>query len=173
MGKNLLLWLVIGMTMMSLFNMFSQPAPRGSHLSYSAFYQKVEQGLVENATISGNHIKGQIRDLNGDMTTYDVVAPDDPNMIKRLLDSGVEVDVQAPEEVPFFVSVLISWFPMLLLIAVWIFFMRQMQGGGKGGAFSFGKSISGFQAAEKWNPKWPICLQSSTRPSTCSTVSRI
>jgi len=140
MGKNLLLWLVIGMTMMSLFNMFSQPEPRGSHLSYSAFYQKVEQGLVENATISGNHIKGQLRDLNGDMTTYDVVAPDDPNMITRLLDSGVEVDVQAPEEVPFFVSVLISWFPMLLLIAVWIFFMRQMQGGGKGGAFSFGKS---------------------------------
>ncbi|MDX8413616.1 MAG: ATP-dependent zinc metalloprotease FtsH [Mariprofundales bacterium] len=140
MGKNLLLWLVIGMTMMSLFNMFSQPAPRGSQLSYSSFYQKVEQGLVENATISGNHVKGQIRDLNGDMTTYDVVAPDDPNMIARLLDSGVEVDVQAPEEVPFFVSVLISWFPMLLLIAVWIFFMRQMQGGGKGGAFSFGKS---------------------------------
>ncbi len=140
MGKNLLLWLVIGMTMMSLFNMFSQPSARGAHLSYSAFYQKVEQGMVENATISGSHIRGQIRDLNGEMTTFDVVAPNDPNLVKKLLDNGVEVDVQAPEEVPFFVSVLISWFPMLLLIAVWVFFMRQMQGGGKGGAFSFGKS---------------------------------
>ncbi|RMH50111.1 MAG: ATP-dependent metallopeptidase FtsH/Yme1/Tma family protein [Zetaproteobacteria bacterium] len=140
MGKNLLLWLVIGMTMMSLFNMFSRPGAHGSHLSYSAFYHKVEQGMVENATIAGSHIRGQMRDMNGELTTYDVVAPEDPTLAKQLVERGVEVDVLPPEEVPFFVSVLISWFPMLLLIAVWIFFMRQMQGGVRGGAFSFGKS---------------------------------
>ncbi|MDX8408445.1 MAG: ATP-dependent zinc metalloprotease FtsH [Mariprofundales bacterium] len=141
MGKNLLLWLVIGMTMMSLFNMFSQPKARGDHLSYTAFHQKMEQGMVETATISDNHIKGQIRNLSGELSTYDVISPNDPNLVKGLLDNGVEVDVLAAEEVPFFVSVLISWFPMLLLIGVWIFFMRQMQGGGgRGGAFSFGKS---------------------------------
>ncbi|MDQ6951137.1 MAG: ATP-dependent zinc metalloprotease FtsH [Mariprofundales bacterium] len=140
MGKNVLLWLVIGMTMMSLFNMFSKPEAHKNHLSYSAFHQKIAQGSVETATISNNRIRGQIRDLNGELTTYEVVAPNDPNLIKSLLDGGVEVDVLPPEQVPFFISVLISWFPMLLLIAVWIFFMRQMQGGGKGGAFSFGKS---------------------------------
>jgi len=126
--------------MMSLFNMFSTTPSHKDHLSYSAFHQKLAQGMVETATISNNHIKGQIRDLNGELTTYDVVAPNDPNLVKGLLDSGVEIDVLPPEEVPFLLSVLISWFPMLLLIAVWVFFMRQMQGGGKGGAFSFGKS---------------------------------
>ncbi|MDX8402282.1 MAG: ATP-dependent zinc metalloprotease FtsH [Mariprofundaceae bacterium] len=140
MGRNLLLWLVIGLTMMSLFNMFSTPISKGERMSYSTFVEKVERGEVETATIKENHVTGQYRDAQGELKTYDVVAPNDPELTKRLLEQHVVVDVKEPEQVPFFLSVLISWFPMLLLIAVWVFFMRQMQGGGKGGALSFGKS---------------------------------
>jgi len=141
MAKNLLLWLVIGITMISLFNMFSPPLRQGESMSYSSFVEKVDGGMVETARIKGHEVRGQYRNLQGDMRTYHVVVPDDPNLAQRLIDHHVEVDVNKPEEVPFFLSVLISWFPMLLLIAVWVFFMRQMQGGvGRGGAMSFGKS---------------------------------
>ena len=141
MGKNLLLWLVIGLTLMSLFNMFSTPMQKGQKLSYSTFMQRVDQGMVETATIKGHQVAGQYRNTQGELRSYQVQVPsDDSTLTKRLLDNHVVVNVQEPEQVPFFLSVLISWFPMLLLIAVWVFFMRQMQGGGKGGALSFGKS---------------------------------
>ncbi len=140
MGKNVILWLVIGLTMMSLFNMFNAPASRSHTLSYSAFMDKVEQGAVDRITIQDKHLTGQYRDMKGNMTTFVVQAPDDPNLVQRLLDNKVEVDVKPRDEMPMILQVLISWFPMLLLIAVWVFFMRQMQGGGKGGAMSFGKS---------------------------------
>ncbi|RMG90954.1 MAG: ATP-dependent metallopeptidase FtsH/Yme1/Tma family protein [Zetaproteobacteria bacterium] len=140
MGRNLLLWLVIGLTMMSLFNMFSTPMHDGEKMSYTAFMDKVDKGQVETATIKEHRVVGQYRDLQGELKTYEVVVPDDPTLARRLLDQHVIVNVQEKQEVPFFLSVLISWFPMLLLIAVWVFFMRQMQGGGKGGALSFGKS---------------------------------
>jgi cell division protease FtsH len=141
MSKNLILWLVIGLTMMSLFNMFNAPKTGGSHtMSYSAFMDKVDQGTIEMVTIQDKQLTGQYRDAKGMISTFMVQVPDDPNLVKRLLDNKIEVDVKAREEMPFLISILISWFPMLLLIAVWIFFMRQMQGGGKGGAMSFGKS---------------------------------
>ncbi|MDQ6972247.1 MAG: ATP-dependent metallopeptidase FtsH/Yme1/Tma family protein, partial [Mariprofundaceae bacterium] len=129
-GKNLLLWLVIGITMVSLFNMFNPPHAPGESMSYSAFVEKVNGGMVETAKIREHEISGQYRNLQGDLRTYQVTTPDDPGLTQRLLDQHVEVDVSKPEEVPFLLSVLISWFPMLLLIAVWVFFMRQMQGGG-------------------------------------------
>ncbi|MFC1542622.1 ATP-dependent zinc metalloprotease FtsH [Pseudomonadota bacterium] len=141
MSKNLILWLVVGLTMMSLFNMFNTPTAGGSHtMSYSAFMDRVDQGAVEMVTIQDRRLTGQYRDAKGMTSTFVVQVPDDPNLVKRLLDNKVEVDVKAREEMPFLLSILISWFPMLLLIAVWVFFMRQMQGGGKGGAMSFGKS---------------------------------
>ncbi len=140
MSKNLILWLVIGLTMMSLFNMFNAPASKSHTMSYSAFMDKVEQGAVEIVTIQDKRLTGQYRDMKGMITTFVVQLPDDPTLIQHLLDNKVEVDVKPREEMPFLLSVLISWFPMLLLIAVWVFFMRQMQGGGKGGAMSFGKS---------------------------------
>ena len=141
MGKNILLWVVIGLTMMSLFNMFSAPMPSADKMAYSTFVEKVDQGYVETATIRDNVIIGQFRDKSGELKNYHVVAPiNDPTLTKRLIDQHVVVDVKQQEQVPFFISVLISWFPMLLLIAVWVFFMRQMQGGGKGGAMGFGKS---------------------------------
>jgi len=141
MGKNLLLWLVIGLTMMSLFNMFSTPAQKADKMAYSTFVEKVDGGLVETATIKDNQVSGQYRDNAGELKTFKVTVPvNDVTLSQRLLDQHVVVDVKAPDEVPFLLSVLISWFPMLLLIAVWVFFMRQMQGGGKGGAMGFGKS---------------------------------
>ncbi len=140
MGKNILLWLVIGLTMMSLFNMFSSPMIKSEKMAYSTFIEKVDQGMVETATIRDHEVVGQFRDASGELKNFDVTVPDDPNLYQRLLDQHVMVSVKEKEEVPFFLSVLISWFPMLLLIAVWVFFMRQMQGGGKGGAMSFGKS---------------------------------
>jgi len=140
MGKNVLLWLVIGLTMMSLFNMFSAPMAKGEKMAYSTFVDKVDQGMVDSATIKDNQVVGQFRDTSGELKNFDVTVPDDPNLFKRMLDQHVMVNVKEKDEVPFLLSVLISWFPMLLLIAVWVFFMRQMQGGGKGGAMSFGKS---------------------------------
>jgi len=139
-GKNLLLWLVIGITMVSLFNMFNPPIKPGVSMSYSSFIEKVDAGMVDTAKIREHEISGQYRNLQGELHTYKVTTPDDASLTQRLLDKHVEVDVSKPEEVPFLLSVLISWFPMLLLIAVWVFFMRQMQGGGRGGAMSFGKS---------------------------------
>jgi len=140
MGKNLLLWVVIGLTMMSVFNMFTVPGGKPEPMTYSAFIEHVNQGAVEQVTISDQQVKGQYRDLSGEMKSFSLQVPNDPNMMQKLLDNQVEVDVKAPAEVPFLLSILISWFPMLLLIGVWIFFMRQMQGGGKGGAMGFGKS---------------------------------
>ncbi len=139
-GKNILLWLVIGITMVSLFNMFNKPITPGESMSYSAFIEKVDAGIVETAKINDHEVSGQYRNLQGDLRTYQVTIPNDPGLTQRLIDQHVEVNVSKPAEVPFLLSVLISWFPMLLLIAVWVFFMRQMQGGGRGGAMSFGKS---------------------------------
>ncbi len=141
MGKNILLWVVIGLTMMSLFNMFSTPMTKANRMAYSTFIEKVDQGMVETATIKDNEVIGQLRNSSGELKNFDVTVPmNDPTLTKRLLDQHVVVNVKEKEEVPFFLSVLISWFPMLLLIGVWVFFMRQMQGGGKGGAMGFGKS---------------------------------
>jgi len=140
MGKNLLLWVVIGLTMMSVFNMFTVPGGKPEPMTYSAFMERVNQGAVEKVSMSENQVSGQYRDIAGEMKSFNLQVPNDPSLVQRLLDNQVEVDVKAPAEVPFLLSILISWFPMLLLIGVWIFFMRQMQGGGKGGAMGFGKS---------------------------------
>jgi len=154
MGKNILLWLVIGITMVSLFNMFNPQMRQGEHMSYSSFVEKVDGGMVETARIKGHEVSGQYRNLQGELRTYQVTTPDDPGLTQRMIKNHVEVDVSKPEEVPFFLSVLISWFPMLLLIAVWVFFMRQMQGGGmggRGGAMSFGKSRAKLLNEDKKN----------------------
>ncbi|MDQ6975384.1 MAG: ATP-dependent zinc metalloprotease FtsH [Mariprofundaceae bacterium] len=140
MGKNILLWVAVGLVMMSVFNMFAAPSEVSKPMSYSAFVERVDQGMVDKAVIADDQISGTYRDLSGDTKTFTVLAPNDPDLVRRLLANKVEVQAEHPAEVPFLVSILISWFPMLLLIGVWIFFMRQMQGGGKGGALSFGKS---------------------------------
>ncbi len=139
MGKNLLLWAVIFMTMTSIFNMFGGSAEKPKALSYTTFLEKVDQGLVDEVLIQDKHVSGIYRDMSGESVKFELETPNDPTLVPRLVDKGVDVQATAREE-SLFLTILISWFPMLLLIGVWIFFMRQMQGGGKGGAMGFGKS---------------------------------
>ena len=142
MFKNLILWVVIAVVLMSVFNSFgSRPNGRGdSSLSYSQFIDAVKSGQVQQVVIDDdNIIKGRMQ-AGDKFKTY---APNDPHLIDDLLNSGVEIKAQPPEQTSMLMQIFISFGPILLLIAVWIFFMRQMQGGGmggKGGAMGFGKS---------------------------------
>lgn len=136
--KNIILWAVIAVVLMSVFNNFSQHSSSSSTtMSYSQFVQAVKGGRVGSVSLDGNTVKG-VTDSGNKFTTY---APaNDPKMISDLLNNNVDVSVAPPKHESIWLSILISWFPMLLLIGVWIFFMRQMQGGGGRGAMSFGKS---------------------------------
>jgi len=137
-GKNLALWIVIGLLLVALFNLFQTSSTRGpqSTLAFSDFVADVNRGQVTDVTIQGNSIIGHFSDGRA-FTTY---SPTDPGLVGRLIDKGVRITASPVDEnVPSLFGVLVSWFPMLLLIGVWIFFMRQMQGGG-GRAMGFGKS---------------------------------
>ncbi len=137
-GKNLALWIIIGLLLVALFNLFQSTATRTTQntLAYSEFVSDSNRGQVREVTIQGNSINGKFSDGRS-FSTY---SPNDPNLVERLIDKGVLIHAAPAEEgVPSLFGVLISWFPMLLLIGVWIFFMRQMQGGG-GRAMGFGKS---------------------------------
>jgi cell division protease FtsH len=131
------MWLVIAIVLMTIFNNFA-PRTIGSPTKqeYSSFLADVQQGQISKVVISGNNITATRQDGK----TVKTYAPDDPDLINDLLKNGVVVDAQEPEEPSLLMSIFISWFPLLLLIGVWIFFMRQMQGGGGRGAMSFGKS---------------------------------
>jgi cell division protease FtsH len=133
--KNLALWLVISLMVILLFNMFNHPNQTKQQTSYSDFLNAVSQGEVSQVTIQGNNILGKYKDG----TSFRTFAPTDPSLIRDLRDKGIQISAKPVEESPWYMTILISWFPMLLLIAVWIFFMRQMQAGG-GKAMSFGKS---------------------------------
>lgn len=133
--KNLAIWLVISLLMVVLFNYFSQATPPGEQKSYSDFFAEVEKGQVASIALQGNEIVGKLR--NG--STFRTYAPNDQDLLPTLREKGVEVTVRPLEDAPWYMTLLVSWFPMLLLIGVWIFFMRQMQSGG-GKAMSFGKS---------------------------------
>jgi cell division protease FtsH len=133
--KNLALWLVISLVMILLFNVFNQSRIQDREISYTEFMTQVEKGLVAAVVIQGQEISGS--DVNG--MRFRSFAPQDADLIKTLRQHGVAIKAKPPTESPWYMTVLVSWFPMILLIAVWIFFMRQMQGGG-GKALSFGKS---------------------------------
>jgi len=136
-AKNLLLWIVIAIVLVSVFNNFGPRPTSAKQLEYSEFISNVKQGQVQKVVIEGRSING-VTTTGDHFITYN---PGDPGLIGDLFDNGVVVDAKAPEQQGLLMQVFISWFPMLLLIAVWIFFMRQMQGGGGGrGAMSFGKS---------------------------------
>jgi len=131
--KNLALWLVISLLMVMLFQIFKQPGKGAASVSYSDFLSMVENGSVVQVTIQGDNISGI--SAQGPFKTY---APKDPELIKLLRSKGVKITAKPKEDSSWF-QVFLSWVPMLLLIGVWIFFMRQMQVGG-GKALSFGKS---------------------------------
>ncbi|MGD9787261.1 MAG: ATP-dependent zinc metalloprotease FtsH [Sulfuricellaceae bacterium] len=136
MMKNIAIWLVIALVLMTVFNHFGSRQTINNQIEYSRFIEDVRGGRVAKVVIEGHVLKG----VNTDGSRFSTYAPSDPWMVSDLLKNGVVVQAKPEEEQSFLMSIFISWFPMLLLIGVWIFFMRQMQGGGKGGAFSFGKS---------------------------------
>jgi cell division protease FtsH len=137
MAKNLILWLVIAVVLMSLFQSFSPGDSSGRQLDYTTFVREVSQEQIREVRIDGKVINGIKR--NGDKFLTVIPMPDN-NLINDLLKYNVKVQGEKPEEPSLLGSIFVSWFPMLLLIGVWIFFMRQMQGGGGKGAMSFGKS---------------------------------
>jgi len=136
MFKNLAVWLVIGLVLMTVFNQFNTRQVTQASMEYSQFMEEVGRGSISKVVIEGRVLKATTSD-GRKLTTY---APPDLWMVSDLLKHGVKVEARPEEEQSFLMNIFISWFPMLLLIGVWVFFMRQMQGGGKGGAFSFGKS---------------------------------
>ncbi|MDH5552180.1 MAG: ATP-dependent zinc metalloprotease FtsH [Nitrosomonas sp.] len=135
--KNMAIWLVIALVLMTVFNQFSVRQPSQTAMEYSQFINEMNQGRIAKVIIEGRVLRGTKSDGRQFMT----YSPSDPWLVSDLLKAGVIVEARPEEEPSMLMNIFVSWFPMLLLIGVWIFFMRQMQGGGKGGgAFSFGKS---------------------------------
>ena len=136
MFKNMAVWLVIGLVAMTVFNQFNNVRqPPQPMMEYSQFMDEVTHGTIAKVVIEGRVLKATAND-GRKLTSY---APPDLWMVSDLLKYGVKVEARPEEEQSFLMNLFVNWFPMLLLIGVWVFFMRQMQGGGKG-AFSFGKS---------------------------------
>ncbi len=132
--KNLALWLVISLMVILLFNMFHQPQRTSLETTYSQFLTSVQKGEVAQVTIQGDHVFGAFTDGK----TFKTFVPRDADMIRTLREHGVNIQAKPTEDSPWYMM-LLNWLPMLLLVGVWIFFMRQMQMGG-GKAMSFGKS---------------------------------
>lgn len=131
-----MLWGVISLAMVIVFNLFSQPQNSSQQrMTYSEFLRQAEKGEVSEVVIQGNTISGKTTDGKA----FQIYAPSDPGLVDKLIAEKVEVRAEPAEESPWYMTLLVSWFPMLLLIGVWIFFMRQMQGGA-GRAMSFGRS---------------------------------
>jgi len=136
MVSKIAIWVVIGLVLFSLFRQFEGTQSRGVEVSYSQFMEEAKQGRIRTAVIDGR----TVRALTTDDRSITINTPQDLWMVSDLMKYGVSVSAKAEEQPSLLMSIFVSWFPMLLLIGVWVFFMRQMQGGGKGGAFSFGKS---------------------------------
>ena len=130
------IWLVIGLVLFTVFKQFDRTAPTDT-VSYTQFMQEAKQGRVKKVIV---HQSGTLDVTTTEGRRYTLSSPGDLWMVGDLLKDGVQVVGAPREEQSFLMQILISWFPMLLLIGVWVYFMRQMQGGGRGGAFSFGKS---------------------------------
>ncbi|MDK9724373.1 MAG: ATP-dependent zinc metalloprotease FtsH [Sterolibacteriaceae bacterium MAG5] len=134
--KNFAIWLVIGIVLMTVFNQFNNRQVAQTTMEYSQFLEEVRLGHISKVVIQGRTLDATTME-GKKITSY---APPDLWMVSDLLKYNVKVVAKPEEEQSFLMNIFVSWFPMLLLIGVWVFFMRQMQGGGKGGAFSFGKS---------------------------------
>ncbi len=138
MSRNVILWVVVALVLMAVFNSFGPQRATERTLDYSQFIAEVKGGQVDRVVIE----QGAVRGVTKGGEKFVVYTPEDPHMIDDLLANNVGIEVAAPDRQSLLMQVFISWFPMLLLIGVWVFFMRQMQGGpgGKGGVMPFGKS---------------------------------
>jgi cell division protease FtsH len=136
MAKNVLLWTIVAVVLFSLFNNFGQRTQTDTSISYSNFIAAVNQGNVKQVSIDGPVING----LLGDGEHFTTYSPGDPHLVDDLLKNHVDIKVPPPEQQSLLMQIFISAFPMLLMIGVWVYFMRRMQGGAGGGAMGFGKS---------------------------------
>ena len=137
MAKNLILWVVIAVVLMTVFNNFTTTQTKVEAMTYSEFINEVKSGQVKHVTITGRTIDG----ITNSGQTFTTHSPGDGGLVGDLLNNNVEIVAAPPEKPSILMSILINWFPLFILIGLWIFFMRQMQGGGGGrGAMSFGKS---------------------------------
>jgi cell division protease FtsH len=134
-SKHIALWLVLALVLFMIFSVFSKQYRREPEIIFSEFMGGVERGDVREVVIQGHHIQGKYK--NGEQ--FRTFEPDDPELVKSLRAKGVKIAAKPEDESPWYLVLLVNWLPMLLLIGVWIFFMRQMQVGG-GKAMSFGKS---------------------------------
>ena len=142
--KTVALWVVIALIGVMLFHLFNQPTKQTSSLSFSEFLKVLDKGELKEVTIQGNEIKGTL--INGKL--FDSYTPDDPKLVERLTAKNVSIIAKPKDESPWYLSALISWIPMLLLIGVWVLFMRQMQTGGTK-AMSFGRSKARLMTQDK------------------------
>jgi len=133
--KNLGLWLIIGVVMILLYYLSQQTAPPATEIVFSDFLNRVEKGEVAEVVIKLNQISGVLKD-GKKFSTY---TTDYPNLVDALREKDIKITVKPPDETPWYIAFLFSWGPILLLVGVWIFFMRQTQMGGNR-ALSFGKS---------------------------------
>jgi cell division protease FtsH len=134
--KNLMMWGLIVLLVLGLFQLFQNPkeSVNTNKVSFSSFLKNVEDGRVVQVEIKGNNIEG----ILSDGSLFSTYAPNDPGLVEKLNSKGVGITASPlDDKMPSLLGVLLSWFPMLLLIGVWIFFMRQMQGGKGGGAMGF------------------------------------
>ncbi|WP_428414235.1 ATP-dependent zinc metalloprotease FtsH [Legionella sp.] len=138
MVKNLFLWLIIAIVLVSVFSNFGPRNSAAEKISYSQFLKEVDQGMVNTVTIEDDKIIKGITKNNKRFVTY--MPMQDNALLGELLKSKVDVSGQEKQQESFLLHLFVNWFPMLLLIGVWVFFMRQMQGGGGRGAMSFGRS---------------------------------
>jgi len=139
--KNIALWLVITLMMIMLYNLFNQQQLPEGKISYTDFLTMVDEERIEGVVIQGQELF--VTDIN--RNRFKVFAPQDSDLIKILRQKGVAINAKPPSESPWYMSLLVSWLPMIVLIGIWIFFMRQMQAGG-GKALSFGKSRARLQS---------------------------
>ncbi len=134
-ARNMSLWLVIALVIILLFNLFSQPMATKQEVMFSDFLDMVEKGEIREVTVQENEITGK----DTDDKAFHVYAPKDPDLIRTLRENEIRINAKPPDQSPWYMSVLVSWFPLILFMGVWIYLMRQMQSGG-GRALSFGKS---------------------------------
>ncbi|OOE92196.1 ATP-dependent zinc metalloprotease FtsH [Salinivibrio sp. AR640] len=147
MAKNLILWLVIAVVLMSVFQSFGPGDNAGRQVDYTSFVREIGNDQIQEVKFDDRELSVTRRDGSNYVTYMPVM--NDPKLLDDLLNKNVSVKGTPPEEPSMLASIFISWFPMLLLIGVWIFFMRQMQGGGGKGAMSFGKSKAKMMSEEQ------------------------
>jgi len=150
-AKNLIMWIIIAVVLMNVFSYYSQPQENPTEIPYSTFLDQVKNGSVESVTIEESPGVSQITGQTIDGSNFETLGPRDDGLMKDLLDSGVEVEGKEPQGRSIFVEILITLLPVILIIALFMYFMRQMQGGvgGRGGAMSFGKSRAKLQGEDQ------------------------